>query len=132
MLEERDYNLVSAVMDLGDDLAKKLNQTSAHTVIAGALSGSGHIYFGVNCDGIHGTCAEIVAYANAVLAMDSNIETFVAVLINHSNGERIVPPCGNCRQILSELAPRSFVVLSDQKGLEKVPISALLPCPYQH
>ncbi len=132
MLDRVDSDLVSDVLSMGDRLLPNLGGSSRHTVVAGIRSRSGRSYFGVNCDGIHGTCAEIVAYANAVLAADADVETVVAASISASDGGRILAPCGNCRQILSECAPNISVVVSDASGLLKIPIVELLPRPYKH
>lgn len=132
MLEQNDRDLVSAVLTLGDRLAESLNHTSTHTVIAGIRSKSGHIYYGVNCDGIHGTCAEIVAYANAVLAVDTDIEAIVATQIGNSNGAQVISPCGNCRQMLFDLAPNTSIIIKMDDDLVALPIDRILPFAYRH
>lgn len=132
MFDRVDNDLVSEVLSMGDRLLPRLGGLSRHTVVAGIRSRSGRSYFGVNCDGIHGTCAEIVAYANAVLAADADVETVVAALISASDGARILAPCGNCRQILSECAPNISVVVYEYGRLLKIPIMELLPRPYMH
>lgn len=132
MIDVNDECLVAAVIKLGGSLAARPDRTSKHTVVAGVRSESGRMYFGVNCDGIHGTCAEIVAYANAVLALDAKVDTIVAALISGASEGRIIPPCGNCRQIITELAPTSSVIISVDGTLRKVPISEMLPYPYRH
>lgn len=131
MLDNKDKFLVSEVLKLGNRLARSLAKTSRHTVVSGIRTESGHVYFGVNCDGIHGTCAEIVAYANAVLASDMQVQAVVAMTIAKTGG-RIVPPCGNCRQIFSEVAPDCSVIVEECGELMRHRISKLLPHPYAH
>lgn len=132
MIDNKDRDLVAAVFGLGDKLALRRIRTSRHTVVAGVRSQFGAMYFGVNCDSIHGTCAEVVAYANAVLACDPVVEAIVAVLIDVPNEARVISPCGNCRQILFELAPDVAVIVNSDDGLVKLPISEMLPLPYRH
>ncbi len=130
MLDREDQTLVSSVLKLGDRLSLSLTRTPRHTVVAGVLTKSNHMYFGVNCDGIHGTCAEVVAYANAVLAADVEVKTAVAALISANEGSRILAPCGNCRQVFFDLAPDVSVVISEGGELKKIQIRDMLPYPY--
>lgn len=132
MLDQNDQTLVTSVLELGDRLSSSHSQTTRHTVVAGLRTKSNRQYFGVNCDGIHGTCAEVVAYANAVLAADTEVETVVAALISARDGERILSPCGNCRQVFLDLAPDISVVISTDGGLKKISIAEMLPYPYRH
>ena len=131
-IEQNDEALVREVLNLGDRLASKLARVPGHTVVAGIRSKSGNVHFGVNCDSIHGTCAEVVAYANAVMAGDVEVETVVATLIAGPDVGRILAPCGNCRQLFSEHAPDISVIVGAEGRLLKMPLSKLLPCPYKH
>ena len=97
-----------------------------HTVGAAIRCGSGRIYAGVNCAGVHGACAEYVAMGMAVSAGEREFETIAAVHEKAVNG--VVSPCGNCRQMLIEYCPEIKVILNDGEGrLVKVGICDLLP-----
>ena len=132
MLDQRDEDFVSKLFEFGDRMAKRLRGSSAHTVAAGVRGASGRIYFGVNCDGIHGTCAELVAYANAVIAEDAKVDVLMSILIKGSGCGRIIPPCGNCRQNFHSLAPTSSVILNINGVIKKIPLAEMLPYPYNH
>ena len=50
-----------------------------HTVGCAILCKNSNIYRGVNCDGIHGSCAEYITMGIAVSAGEREFETIVAV-----------------------------------------------------
>ena len=96
-----------------------------HTVGCALKTKSGKIYTGVNVDGIHGSCAEIVAIGNAISCGEKEFELIVAVY--GKNGEqKILAPCGNCRQIMYEIDKTIKVILD--KNTAKA-ITELLPYP---
>lgn len=97
-----------------------------HTVGAALRCKNGHLYTGVNCDGIHGSCAEYITIGMAISAGEREFDTIVAVHEKAPNG--VVAPCGNCRQMLVEYCPDIKVILNDeQNNLIKVSAKELLP-----
>lgn len=46
------------------------------------------------------------------------------------NGDEIIPPCGNCRQILYDFMPNCDVILSVNQVLRKIQAKYLLPFAY--
>ena len=100
-----------------------------HTVGCALLSKSGKIYTGVNCDGIHGSCAEYITVGTAISSGERDFDTIVAVHDKAHNS--VIPPCGNCRQMLYEYCPDILVILNDEDGrLIKVRAKDLLPLAY--
>lgn len=97
-----------------------------HVVGAALRAKNGRIYAGVNCDGIHGSCAEFTAIGAAIAAGEREFDTIVAV---RRKGEDyfIVPPCGNCRQMLFEYCPDIQVIVREDTIMG---IRQLLPYPY--
>ena len=69
-------------------------------------------------------CAEAIAIGMAAAQGDTEIETIVAV---DRNG-RVVPPCGMCRELISDYAPSCKVIITDE---ESTTIDELLPRKYQ-
>lgn len=130
MIEKNDNELIDEVLKLGTNLFKKTNESSRHTVVAGIRAKSGKYYFGANCDSVHGTCAEVVAYVNAVLAGDFDLETIVAASVRGQGLGRIIEPCGNCRQIMVENIPDINVIVCVDGELEKIKAKDLLPLVY--
>ena len=96
-----------------------------HTVGAAVRCGSGKIYVGVNVYSLHGACAEQVAIGAAITARERRFETIAAV--RGEEGEEIIPPCGNCRQILSDYMPDCLVILTDGETPFKIRAKELLP-----
>ena len=101
-----------------------------HTVGCAILCKNGNIYKGVNCDGIHGSCAEYVTMGIAISAGEREFDTIVAVHEKALNS--VFPPCGNCRQMLYEYCPDVKVIVNDENGnLIKVKARDLLPFAWQ-
>ena len=97
-----------------------------HTVGCAVLCKNGNIYKGVNCDGIHGSCAEYITIGTAISAGERDFDTIVAAHDKHLNC--VIPPCGNCRQMLYEYCPDIKVIVNDENGnLIKVRAKDLLP-----
>ena len=97
-----------------------------HTVGAAIKCKNGIIYSGVNCDGIHGSCAEYITMGIAISAGERDFDTIVAVHKGFPN--KVIAPCGNCRQMLIEYCPDIKVILNDyEDNLVKVGIKDLLP-----
>lgn len=97
-----------------------------HTVGAAVRCKSGKIYSGVNCDGIHGSCAEYITIGAAISQGEREFDTIVAV---HEKAQNcLFSPCGNCRQMLLEYCPDIKVILNDDEGnIIKVAATDLLP-----
>lgn len=129
-MTEKEKELIELVLRKGKELYKQTGMSPRHTVVAGILAESGKIYLGTNCDSVHGTCAEVVAYVNAVLSNDNKLKTIVAASVRGEGYNRIVVPCGNCRQILMENAPMINVIINESGVLQKHPIEELLPNMY--
>ena len=101
-----------------------------HTVGCALLCKNGNIYTGINCDGIHCSCAEYVTVGMAISAGEREFDTIVAVHDKHLN--QVIPPCGNCRQMLFEYCPDIKVIVNDECGnLIKVTARDLLPFAWQ-
>lgn len=123
-LSEQDYELIDrakAIIDQNYD-DKHYN----HTVGSAIRCKNGKVYTGINCDGIHGSCAEFISMGAARSAGEREFDTIVAVFNNAPN--HLLPPCGNCRQMLFDYSPDIKVILNDEHlNRVKVEISDLLP-----
>ena len=101
-----------------------------HTVGCALRCKNGNIYKGVNCDGIHGSCAEYITMGIAISAGKRDFDTIVAVHDKHLNN--VISPCGNCRQMLFEYCPNIKVIVNDNDGnLMKVKAKDLLPFAWE-
>lgn len=127
-LTEADHQLIRMGLDV---LSKNFDDgVYNHTVGCALLCKNGHIYTGVNCDGIHGSCAEYITMGMAISNGEREFDTIVAVHEKHLNC--VLPPCGNCRQMLFEYCPDIKVIVNDASGkLIKVTARDLLPFAWQ-
>jgi cytidine deaminase len=100
-----------------------------HTVGSAVRCASGRIYVGVNVWSLHGACAEFVAIGAAITAGEREFDTVVAV--RGPDGEEILTPCGNCRQMLADYAPHCDVIVPTELGAAKVKARDLLPGAYR-
>ena len=125
---EKDKELIAAGLDV---LSKNFDDgIYHHTVGCALLCKNGKVYTGVNCDGIHGSCAEYITMGIAISAGEREFDTIVAV---HEKAHNCVfSPCGNCRQMFFEYCPDIKVIVNDEEGkLIKVSARDLLPFAWQ-
>lgn len=100
-----------------------------HTVGAAVRTAGGRIYAGINVYSVHGACAEQVALGAALTAGEREFTDIVAV--RGPEGAELLPPCGNCRQLLSDYAPNCRVIVPTPAGPRKVSAKELLPFAYE-
>ena len=127
-LNDKDRRLI----EIGLDVLKKNFDDGIynHTVGCAVICKSGNIYKGVNCDGIHGSCAEYITIGSAISAGEREFKTIVAVHDKALNC--VISPCGNCRQMLYEYCPDIEVIVNDENGkLIKVKARDLLPFAWE-
>ncbi len=104
---------------------------SGFRVGAALLCADGSIYTGCNIENASYSatvCAERTALFDAV---KDGKRDFTAVAVAGGRiviGEEMCPPCGVCRQVLSEfLKPDALVLLADKTGYKEYSFSELLP-----
>lgn len=127
-LTEVDKELIKRALDV---LKRNFDDgVYRHTVGASILCKNGNIYSGVNCYAIHGSCAEYITIGMAISAGEREFDTIVAVDDRSQNS--LIPPCGNCRQMLLAYSPEIKVILNDENGKAvKVGIKDLLPLAWE-
>lgn len=95
---------------------------------AALIAKSGKIYLGANIENSsYGLtiCAERTAAFNAVLNGEKEFDAIAIV----SDSGNFTPPCGACRQVLSELCGKNLlVIMSNKKGeIKEMTLEELLP-----
>ncbi len=125
-LTNKDCEVIAAAQKAIQQNYDEINYN--HTVGAAVRCGNGKIYVGVNVYSLHGACAEQVAIGTAITNGEREFKTIVA--IRGKDGEEIIPPCGNCRQILHDYMPECEVILSVNGKNQKVRATELLPFSY--
>lgn len=104
---------------------------SNYRVGAAVMDNSGAMHVGCNVENAafgSTICAEAGAVASAVAAGISQRLVAIAVVTTTAG-----TPCGNCRQILAEIAPECTILLATPETPEqplKTTLSALLPDPF--
>jgi len=101
---------------------------SSFHVGAAVLDEQGRIHAGCNVENAAyplGTCAEANALASFVLAGGKRVEAILVL----GEGERLVAPCGGCRQRMREFADSDtpILVADPQRVREQFTLGQLLP-----
>jgi cytidine deaminase len=78
--------------------------------------------YGLTC------CAERVALYHAM--MHGKRPGDIKIVVIASRGGNFPSPCGACRQVLAELAPKAQVVISNGKTVKMATVSELLPAAF--
>jgi cytidine deaminase len=134
ILTAADHALIAAAHDV---LARHY-KLFWHTVAAAIRGRDGRVWTGLHIGATVGRlsiCAEAVALGRAILDEADAIEAIVAV--RHPKPDEadrelaVVPPCGACREMFLDHCPDALVIIHGPRGLQKVPVSQLLPAPYR-
>jgi cytidine deaminase len=118
-LDPKDNELIEKAHSI---IAKRFKQ-NYHHIGAALRTKSGKVFSAVHLEAYVGrvaVCAEAIAIGMAAAAGDTDIETIVAV---NSNG-RVIPPCGICRELISDYSPDCKVIITE---VETFTIGELLP-----
>lgn len=119
--------LYSAAMEVLNP--RKLSRTvDAGGVSAAVESVSGKIYVGVCIDTACtlGICAE----RNAIFHMITNGENAIRRVIAVNRNGKVIPPCGACREFMTQLMPdsyRSIEIMLDYENEKIVTLGSLTP-----
>ena len=125
-ITDSDRELIKVALDV---ITNNHDDGTYHVVGAAIRCKNGNVYKGVNCDGIHGSCAEFTAMGAAYSNGEREFDTIVAAHMKAPNN--VVSPCGNCRQMLFEYCPYITVIVNDEnRQLVKVTARELLPYAY--
>ena len=98
-------------------------------VAAALVTDQGNVYQGVCIDTAcsMGFCAEHAAIAAMLTAGENRVEKIVAVNWNRD----ILPPCGRCREFLTQLSPRAAEALVMVDSDTVLRLGDLLPCDWK-
>ena len=108
---------------------------SNFAVGAAVLGASGEIYGGCNIENSsYGAtcCAERTALFSAAAKGKRKFSRIAVVGSSDGDFSQPTPPCGICRQVLSEFCKGDFeIILTDKNGIKKLSLSELLPFPFE-
>ena len=125
------FNRFELIKSAIDCLDRSYAPYSHFNVAAAVLASSGKIYTGVNVENASypaGICAERNAIFHAVACGEREI-TAIAI-IGGLNGQitDYCPPCGVCRQVMSEFCTGDFKILcAGEEEVKTFTLSELLP-----
>lgn len=118
-----------SLIDAATEVIRRNYKEPRHTVGSAVLCNSGKVYVGINVDSCgYGPCAEPIAIGAAISNEERVFKKVVAV---GKDGE-IMPPCGNCRQLLLDYAPNIEVILPHAGRVVKTTIKEILPDSYSN
>ncbi len=119
------------LIETAADVIRQNHRNGRHSVGAAVRGASGKVYVGVDVETTaYGPCAEPVAIGAAVSQGEREFTAIVAVSLRDGTPV-VLPPCGNCRQLLIDYAPDSTVILPDGAKLVKRKARDLLSLPYR-
>ena len=101
---------------------------SKFRVGAAVLTEKGSLFRGCNVENAsYGltVCAERVAIYSAIAQEGKDLNISAIAVVSESGGD--CPPCGACRQVISEFGPDAIVIFQNREGIEELHISELLP-----
>ena len=125
MTQKPDEEIIAAARDI----MEKRYVPEKHCIGAAIRTKSGRMFVGVhveaNCGRIT-VCAEAIAIGVAATHGDTDIAQIVAVT---ESGD-VVPPCGMCRELISDYSSDAEVILEIDGEIRCVPVLELLPEKY--
>ena len=134
-LSEQDADVLRRAISASDHLYVK----GIQEVGAAVRTGSGKVFSGIHFEtstGFANVCGEIAAICCMVSAGHRDLETIAAVWRDSNGQHYLLPPCGRCREVISDFQPAAWVIVTtmpehwdaaaiDRPG--KVRIADLLP-----
>lgn len=101
-----------------------------HKVAAAVRTHSGAMFAGINIKTrmpFADVCGEVAALCAMVTGGHRDPTVIVAVRGDGRGHHEIVPPCGRCRELISDFDPLTWVIVGTLERPRKVPVAALLP-----
>ena len=110
-----------------EKLWKNKYVSKKHSIASVLVSKKGKVFEGMSMEDIQtGICAERTAFFK-MMPEEREIKTIVAVY-----KDKIIPPCGICREIMYDMSERNlkntWVIVSNK---EKVKLGELFPFPWK-
>jgi len=130
-LATKDYDLL--LQSARDILRRAYAPYSGFKVGAAILTHEGKIFTGCNVENAsYGLtiCAERSAIFTAVANSEGGKLALRAVAVVNEK-EVPCPPCGACRQVISEFGMDTIVLFKSEAGYQELTISNLLPSSFQ-
>jgi cytidine deaminase len=127
-LDAEDEELIAAAQHV----LERCYQAGKHEVGAAVRCASGRVTTGVNIEACaYGPCAEPIAIGAAIASGETDFLSVVAVTRPDRDAPfRVLSPCGNCRQLMVDYAPRAMIIFDNNGQVVKTEARNLLPGAY--
>ena len=135
-LNDHDHALVKTAMTAIKQPVMQIGGVQEPSLVGSALRlTSGDVFTAQNMIvdvGSISMCAEPQAIAQANRVQNRQIESIVAVYFLPGHEPRVIPPCGRCREIITDFIGDGYVIMRDPGSdeLYKVKAQDLLPLKY--
>ncbi|MDD9900266.1 MAG: cytidine deaminase [Alphaproteobacteria bacterium] len=135
-LTDQDKDLVAAAIKASKVAVRQLWDEKSHALVTAAVRlDNGDIITARNITADVGSlsqCAEPSAILEANLQTDRSITAIVAVYHDPGHEPKVIPPCGRCREFITDYARNAFVIIREPNtdDIFKVKADDLLPYKY--
>ena len=124
-----DFSNLTLIREAASVIKTKRVKVSLFADVGCALlSRNNQLYYGICADsGSNTFCAETAAITAMITNGEYEIKSIVAVLKDEAGSVFVIPPCGNCRQLMRETDESNLeaeIILDTDK---KVTLKNLLP-----
>lgn len=125
-LDHKDLELI----EHAKETRRRLYRAGRYEVAAALRTGSGEVFTGIHIEanvGFADVCGEVSAICHAVAHGHSDLDTIVALGGDGPDRIYLMPPCGRCREVISDMNPEAWVIVGSLAQPYKVRVSELLP-----
>lgn len=125
-LGAEDHELIEEAKRTAD----ALHLDPVHKVASALRTRSGLIFAGINIETsmpFADVCGEVAAISAMVGAGHRDLETIVAIRGDGQGHHEILPPCGRCRELISDFDQETWVIVGTLNWPYKVSMVELLP-----
>jgi cytidine deaminase len=125
-LTEEDFELIEAAKETAD----RLHVEDVHEVAAALRTRNKRVFTGIHIEssvGYADVCGEVAAICTAVSHGYSDFEAIVAIWGDSKGTYELLPPCGRCRELISDFNTDTWVIVGSLQDPYKVRAGDLLP-----
>lgn len=125
-VNDQDVELIEKAIETAD----RLYLEDVHEVAAALRTQSGLVFSGIHIEanvGFADVCGEVAAICTALSNGHRDLESIVAVYRDPQGHHEIWPPCGRCRELITDFNPDCWVILGPRAHPYKVRAHELLP-----
>ena len=134
-LSEDDRDVLRQAIEAAD----RLYLPGVQEVGAALRTASGQLFAGIHFESATGfatVCGEVAAICCTVAAGQRDLATIAAVWRDTHGQHFVLPPCGRCRELISDFNPAAWVIITTQadhwdagaiEQVGKVRVADLLP-----